>query len=352
MPLLLLAVVEPPGNDVGAAQQVFTGRRLLAGDTHLAQQVVDGAGGELEVAAVGETVVVDILHQLAPYQVVVSTFHRTLLHAEDGLAAVQTLVVARTDDVVVAVDQLVAEEEQQHPVPLPESVGVHPTDEAQLRVGVEQAVHLLDECLVGQLVVRTLFEEVVQLVEQGVARQVAQRLRLVATVLLERLDDVHRDTVGLLAPFAAANHQLASLQLIDVAHVADDAHGAATEVAGEVAQVDVVIVAVVDKDSKEYRLNGCQVHLFTDVTDVTRRVGEELFVQTGVFREFHNLFDGVQEVQPLGFRDYRFLFRGVLSFDAWSHLRNVFCFFSLNHDAKMRRIYAKSWQWMKENEIK
>ena len=122
--------------------------------------------------------------------------------------------------------------------------------------------------------------------------------------------------------------------------------------AGEVAQVDAVVVAVVDKDSKEYRLNGCQVHLFTDVTDVTRRVGEELFVQTGVFREFHNLFDGVQEVQPLGFRDDRFLFRGVLSFDAWSHLRNVFCFFSLNHDAKMRHIYAKSWQWMKENEIK
>ena len=88
------------------------------------------------------------------------------------------------------------------------------------------------------------------------------------------------------------------------------------------------------------------------VTDVTRRVGEELLVQTGVFREFHNLFDGVQEVQPLGFRDDRFLFRGVLSFDAWSHLRNVFCFFSLNHDAKMRHIYAKSWQWMKENEIK
>ena len=73
-----------------------------------------------------------------------------------------------------------------------------------------------------------------------------------------------------------------------------------------------IYMKIIDEEGKEHGLHRRQRKFLRHVADIPSGFHIELFTQVRPFREFHNLFDGRQEVQPLGFGQCRLFFCRLL----------------------------------------
>lgn len=219
------------------------------GKLEFVEEVAFGFHREAVVFAFGEVAVgapLDEIHALkdvvAMYELGFDTSHE--------MFAVHGVEVVETDAVVFVVDEQVAELQQQDERRVAEGVGVDFLDEGELAVVFEQIFKVFTGGVGVHLVVIDHLEDVVHFVKKLLACEAAAVARSEGLVFLEGFDDVDWHTVRNASRRLAADYHVATNKLINVVAVANDTGIATSDIIGQIAEADAIVVAVVDKEGE------------------------------------------------------------------------------------------------------
>ncbi len=241
-----------------------------------------GLRGQVDHGCVGDSVFADVLDEPSFHQVVVPFLQCSFGLVEIALVAEDIRDLTKRDPVIVLVDQIVADDDEDHPVVIVLDLQpVQLPDKSDLGIGLEEFLQLMVQFSGSDGIVVQILVQVIQTVEEFMRGQAGLFRLFRDFIVLECPDDSLRDIEGVLVlrimefEIPGADQGVEFITVFQRADIAD------VQVPGDIVEVDVPWPAA-KADRQQHRLQRRDAEPGCEVRRLRLVVGPEFVSELGI----------------------------------------------------------------------